>query len=66
MRLHGGQQRELQRHSHGATLLGLRAEDVLAAAHAAGGSDAELIGTYQGEPYDPSASPDLILVCRRA
>lgn len=66
VRLRGGQQRESQWHSHGAALLGLRAEEVLAATEAAGGRDAELFGSYQGEPYDPSASPDLILVCRRA
>jgi len=49
----------------GATLLGFEARDLLATADRTGGRDAQLYGTFSGEPYQRDSSPDLILVCRR-
>ena len=50
----------------GATLLGFEARDLLTAVERSGGSDPQLYGTFELEPYDREHSPDLILVCRRA
>jgi SAM-dependent methyltransferase len=56
----GGVKQESQSES----LLGLRPDD-LAAAAAACTESITFFGNYQQEPYSPAASPDLILVCRR-
>jgi glycine/sarcosine N-methyltransferase len=48
------------------TFIGLRADDLAAAAQAAGADHIQFFGNYQRQPYDPATSPDLILVCRRA
>jgi len=47
------------------TLLGLKADELTAWATEAGAGDVRLFGSYSFEPYDPRASQDLIMVCRR-
>ena len=46
--------------------VGLRADDLADAARDAGADQLQFFGNYQQQPYDPAASPDLILVCRRS
>jgi SAM-dependent methyltransferase len=57
----GGVKQESQSES----LLGLRPDDLAAAAHTAGTEDIQVFGDYQQEPFLPASSPDLILICRK-
>ncbi|HSW44992.1 MAG TPA: class I SAM-dependent methyltransferase [Phycisphaerae bacterium] len=56
----GGMTRETESDS----FIGLRADDLRAAAEAAGAGDISFFGNYQQQAYDPATCPDLILVCR--
>ncbi len=58
----GTARREVQSDS----FVGLRSEDLAAAATAGGATGVAIFGNYQHEPYAPERSPDIILVCRKA
>ena len=45
--------------------LGLHAEDLRAVALENGVADVACFGGYQGQPYDPAASADLIVVAQK-
>lgn len=47
------------------TLLGLAADDLSTWVRGHGGDEIELFGNYARDPYDPTRSDDLILLCRR-
>lgn len=47
------------------SFLGIRSDDLAAAARDAGAEEIALFGNYQHAPYSPDHSPDLICVCRK-
>ena len=57
--------RGVKQESQSESLLGLRSDDLAAAARAAGTDDIQFFGNYQQEPFSPASSPDLIMVCRK-
>lgn len=51
--------------THTSVMLGLRPAELEAAARAAGAASVQFYGDYRRQVYDPTSSPDLILVARR-
>jgi len=56
---------ELGSRTHAARFLGLREDELRAAATAAGGTEVQFFGSFQESPYEAASSADLIMVCRR-